>query len=62
MVLADFGADVVRVDRADVSFNTDTLARCVPRSFAGRQAGGRADPLSDTCVRTPPLAASGRSR
>ena len=31
MVLADFGADVVRVDRADVSFNTDNLARYAHR-------------------------------
>lgn len=29
MVLADFGADVVRVDRHGDSFNSDTLTRCV---------------------------------
>lgn len=27
VVLADFGADVVRVDRAGTSFNVDVLAR-----------------------------------
>jgi len=30
MILADFGADVVRVDRSDAAFSTDNLARCAP--------------------------------
>lgn len=32
MVLSDFGADVVRVDRADAGFNVDVLTRYAPTS------------------------------
>ena len=44
VILADFGADVVRVDRHGDSFNTDTLTRCVSPSLVPSKAERTADP------------------